>query len=169
MEDISSHCNFDPRETRAAGAPIFQKKKGRAGRLDARKPRKARRGRTGTSPRKGASRQPIAVGAVLKDDGRRAILFANEHHASTTAKRGVLETPNDANDRAIRGVAALFQSAVGLKGGVVLVTDDAACRALMVDEGGAATTTAGLVAGFPGCLDLVADRAAPSSSSDGRA
>ena len=49
------------------------------------------------------------------------------------------------------------------------MTDDAACRALMVDEGGAATTTAGLVAGFPACLDLVADRAAPSSSSDGRA
>ena len=44
------------------------------------------------------------------------------------------------------------------------MTDDAACRALMVDEGGAATTTAGLVAGFPGCLDLVADRAAVSSS-----
>ncbi|KAH8082038.1 3'-5'-exoribonuclease [Aureococcus anophagefferens] len=69
-------------------------------------------------------------GALLADEGRHVVLFANEHAAgcATPAPR---ESPNDANDRAIRSVAATFAAICGADGdprrfaGVVLVTDDA--------------------------------------------
>ena len=60
-------------------------------------------------------------------------VFSNEHHRATyvgAPRAG--ESPNDRNDRAVRRAAAwLAQQAreLGLPGRVVLVTDDAACRA----------------------------------------
>ena len=62
------------------------------------------------------------------------MLFANEHVAGCAPARGPRESPNDANDRAIRGVAATFAKICGADGdprrfaGVVLATDDALRR-----------------------------------------
>ena len=60
---------------------------------------------------------------------RRFFAFANEHHRETyvgAAKPG--ESPNDRNDRAVRRVAGFYARRFpGV--GVVLLTDDAGCRA----------------------------------------
>ena len=60
---------------------------------------------------------------------RRFFAFANEHHKETyvgAAQPG--ESPNDRNDRAVRAVARFYaQKFPGV--GVVLLTDDAGCRA----------------------------------------
>ena len=44
------------------------------------------------------------------------MLFANEHVAGCAPARGPRESPNDANDRAIRSVAATFAAICGADG-----------------------------------------------------
>ena len=100
------------------------------------------------------------------------MLFANEHVAGCAPARGPRESPNDANDRAIRSVAATFAKICGADGdprrfaGVVLVTDDAACRALGIKERLYALATAELAGHAPALADLVADRSAAAPRAD---
>ena len=100
------------------------------------------------------------------------MLFANEHVAGCAPARGPRESPNDANDRAIRGVAATFAAICGADGdprrfaGVVLATDDAACRGLAIEERLYALATAELAGHAPALADLVADRSAAAPRAD---
>ncbi|KAH8068329.1 3'-5'-exoribonuclease [Aureococcus anophagefferens] len=104
----------------------------------AEEPRRIRRARPGRRGK--ARRDTFSVGALLADERRDVVLFANEHVAGCAPASGPRESPNDANDRAIRSVAATFAAICGADGdprrfaGVVLVTDDAACRALGIKE-----------------------------------
>lgn len=110
--------------------------------------------------------------ALLADERRDVVLFANEHVAGCAPARGPRESPNDANDRAIRSVAATFAAICGADGdprrfaGVVLVTDDAACRALGIKERLYALATAELAGHAPALADLVADRSAAAPRAD---
>lgn len=70
--------------------------------------------------------------ALMADESRELLFFANEHHRAVCTTRLKEESPNDRNDRAIRVAAAWLQSqlAGGAEGGgVLLLTNDRACRA----------------------------------------
>lgn len=67
---------------------------------------------------------------------KRFYVFANEHHRDTyiTALPG--ETPNDRNDRAIRSAAAWYGARIPHNTcKVILLTDDAGCRAKALEKG----------------------------------
>jgi len=99
--------------------------------------------------------------------GKRVVVFPNEHARATWVgppREG--ESPNDRNDRAVRAVAAWYVSTGAPGMGVVLLTDDAACRALAAADPACAGVTplssrayaarVGEAAGLPELADLVA-------------
>ena len=99
--------------------------------------------------------------------GKRAVVFANEHARATwVGEAAAGETPNDRNDRAVRAVAAFYANAAAPGVGVVLLTDDAACRAAAAADPACARVTPlssrayaarlAEAAGLPELADLVA-------------
>jgi exosome complex exonuclease DIS3/RRP44 len=72
--------------------------------------------------------------ALLAAPSRRFFAFANEHHAETRVAAVAGESPNDRNDRAIRSAVAFYARVVPSLP-VILLTEDAACRALAQAEG----------------------------------
>lgn len=56
--------------------------------------------------------------ALVADEARRVVLFPDQHHRETALKRLPLETPNDFNDRVIRGVALFYQRTLDRAAGV---------------------------------------------------
>ena len=107
--------------------------------------------------------------------GKRAVVFANDHARATWVGPPTEgESPNDRNDRAVRAVAAFYAATAAPGMGVVLVTDDAACRALASSDPACAGVTplssranAARIAEAAGLPELAALVAAPGGGNDG--
>jgi exosome complex exonuclease DIS3/RRP44 len=89
--------------------------------------------------------------ALCDAPGRRFFVFANEHREETAVVTAPDESPNDRNDRAIR-VATAYYARVCPGVRVVLLTQDAACRAAALAEGLTVRLLLSLQVGWGGCM-----------------
>jgi exosome complex exonuclease DIS3/RRP44 len=116
--------------------------------------------------------------ALVADHSRRFVMFPDQFHRDTNVRRLPGETPNDLNDRAIRGVARFYQRTVNASRRgktpvrVVLFSDDAENRRRALSEGLEAESSrefaARYAAAFPELSERIAlfdDEAGTCSSS----
>ena len=104
--------------------------------------------------------------ALCASRARRFFVFANEHREETYVTSNPGESPNDRNDRAIRTATAWYARVCpGAK--VVLLTQDAACRAAATAEGLTALSVVDYVCQWPGASSQVADLVAGGVDDDG--
>eukprot|EP00698_Gefionella_okellyi_P019562 TRINITY_DN6008_c0_g1_i1.p1 TRINITY_DN6008_c0_g1~~TRINITY_DN6008_c0_g1_i1.p1 ORF type:complete len:935 (-),score=197.27 TRINITY_DN6008_c0_g1_i1:59-2647(-) len=72
---------------------------------------------------------------LVADPAKRFYVFSNEYHQDTYIEKEASESINDRNDRAIRVTAAWYSQHLGGAVPVLLVSNDAGCRAKAAQEG----------------------------------
>ncbi|KAK9164894.1 hypothetical protein Scep_000085 [Stephania cephalantha] len=95
--------------------------------------------------------------ALCSNSLRRFYVFINEHHKDTYVKPMVGESSNDRNDRAIRVATDWYQTHLGGKARVLLITNDKENKRKALEDGISAETVETYVKslGQPNLLDLV--------------
>ncbi|KAK9164738.1 hypothetical protein Syun_005640 [Stephania yunnanensis] len=95
--------------------------------------------------------------ALCSNSLRRFYVFINEHHKDTYVKPMVGESSNDRNDRAIRVATDWYQTHLGGKARVLLITNDKENKRKALEDGIYAETVEAYVKslGQPNLLDLV--------------
>ncbi|KAK9284684.1 hypothetical protein L1049_023860 [Liquidambar formosana] len=97
------------------------------------------------------------VRALCSNSLRKFFVFSNEYHKDTYVKAMVGESPNDRNDRAIRVATQWYQSHLGGRTRVLLITNDRENKRKATEEGISAETIESYVKslGRPDLLDLL--------------
>ncbi|XP_020094841.1 exosome complex exonuclease RRP44 homolog A isoform X1 [Ananas comosus] len=97
------------------------------------------------------------IKALCTNAARKFFVFSNEYHRDTYVKEMVGESPNDRNDRAIRVAARWYQSHLGGRTKVLLITNDRENKRKAIEEGLSAETVESYVRSLaqPALLDLV--------------
>ncbi|KAK9129204.1 hypothetical protein Sjap_009691 [Stephania japonica] len=95
--------------------------------------------------------------ALCSNPLRRFYVFINEHHKDTYVKPMVGESSNDRNDRAIRVATDWYQTHLGGKARVLLITNDKENKRKALEDGISAETVETYVKSLcqPNLLDLV--------------